>query len=101
LTLLACSGAVLVCGLFSKVTIPLLFGNKVNPILELLLPYTIAMACFTVGNTIVVFHQIKHRYLFPVASFSLSAYEIGGIVLHHNSVTDFVNVMTVVGVVCL
>lgn len=86
-----------VVGLFSTLTIPILFGDHAKPILYLVPFYTLSMVAFTLSSTIVTFHQIKERHLLPVLSFIFAIFQIGLIGIFHDSLQSIAYVMIGLG----
>jgi glycosyltransferase involved in cell wall biosynthesis/O-antigen/teichoic acid export membrane protein len=85
-------------GLLGSITAPLLFGANTAAILTFLPLYGLGMLCFTAASSIISFHQIKERHLFPAASFALALVQVVGIVLYHRTIMDIVMVMTTLGI---
>ncbi len=89
--------AYVVVGILGFVTAPILFGEKVRPILYLLPVYGFGMFCFTSASSIVAFYQMRKIYIFAVLSFLLAVVQVIGISLYHRDVTQIVWVMTNIG----
>jgi glycosyltransferase involved in cell wall biosynthesis/O-antigen/teichoic acid export membrane protein len=79
-------------GVFGHLTTPLLWGPKALAIVEFLPVYTLAMVYLSVASAIVLFHQAKKEYLFPIGSCVLAAVQILGIVVFHETVSQIVMV---------
>ena len=88
-------------GIFGHITIPMLFGEKAVSLIPHLPLYALAMFQFSVASGIVIYHQVKKHYLFPIISFSVAALEVLGIALSHNSISDISLVVTTLGSVQL
>jgi cellulose synthase/poly-beta-1,6-N-acetylglucosamine synthase-like glycosyltransferase/glycosyltransferase involved in cell wall biosynthesis/O-antigen/teichoic acid export membrane protein len=71
---------------------PILFGDKVLPVLSLITPYALAMSLLTVASAILTYHIARHHYIFPVVSLLSSFTMIIGIYNWHSSVEDIVYV---------
>lgn len=84
-------------GLFGFLTVPILLGSKVEPIVAFLPLYGLAMLLFTVANTVITFHQTRGKHSFATLSLLLAALQVGGIVLFHKSILEIVDVMAVIG----
>lgn len=93
ITTLACIATFAFIGLGGRLTVPLIFGHKVDAVLDLLPWYTLAMAAFTISGSIVNFHQIKKQYIFPVISFVFVILQWIFIILFHKDITSFVSVV--------
>jgi glycosyltransferase XagB len=93
-TLLSLSGFVGI-GLLGKITTPLLFGDKVLPITNMLAPYTLAMLIFSISFAIVSYHQIRKRYIFTLVPFIFAVLEVILISRLAHSIERFVNVIVV------
>ncbi|NTW15054.1 MAG: glycosyltransferase [Candidatus Moranbacteria bacterium] len=84
---------VLLLGVFGSFVTPLLFGDKVREIFPWLLPYSVALALFTVSGVIVSYHMARQRHIFSVTSFLISLGIVFGIVARHGSLSDIVTVI--------
>jgi glycosyltransferase involved in cell wall biosynthesis/O-antigen/teichoic acid export membrane protein len=84
-------------GLLGDITVPLLFGPKAQAIVPLLPVYAGGIAAFTVASSIVVYHQIKKQYLFPVVGFGLALVQVFGILLFHQTPASVALVVSFVG----
>lgn len=94
---LAASGVV-VFGVFGYFSIPLIFTEKASVVVPFALPYLIAIALFTLGNTIVTYHLAMKQYLFSVLSVIMSGFLIGGIIIYHTTITDVVYTLLLVSI---
>lgn len=100
-TLLLSTVGVVVLGIFSPVTTPLLLGDKIIPLTPLLPLFSFGVLCFAVGQTIVNYYLAKKNYLFALIPFSITLVQIGGLFLFHTTLEQVVSVMTTVGVLNL
>lgn len=91
--------ACLVFGVFSTISIPLIFSNKANGIISYALPYTAAIGLFTLGNIITTYHLAKKNYLFPLSSILISVFVLLGIWFYHQTIAEIVSILLIVGVV--
>ena len=80
-------------GLYGKITIPFLFGDKTLPIIKYLPIFTISMVMQVVIQSIVSFHQSKNNHFFPVVSFLISSFSLAWIFIYHDDISSIVNVM--------
>ncbi len=80
-------------GVFGGTTVPLLFGDKTQPIIKFLPMFTIAMVMQVVIQSIVSFHQSKNNHFFPVINFVISTSSLLWIVFYHDDISEIVNVM--------
>ena len=90
--ILTCVG-VLLLGPLGGLIVPVLLGSKTLAILPYLTLYTLAIAFFTVSNTIVSYHLARKHYFFPVASVVFSITALGGIIVAHGAIADVVNIV--------
>lgn len=88
-------------GVFGHLTVPILFGPKTNPILNLLPTYTLAMVCFTTSIAIVNYHQTLRHYTFPVISLFFAGFQLIGLYFFHDNLQTVVRVMQVLGPIYL
>ncbi|MEK7576586.1 MAG: glycosyltransferase [Patescibacteria group bacterium] len=80
-------------GVFGRIIVPVLLGDKAFAILPYVTIYAIALALFTILNVIVVYHLARREYIFPVALFCVSIVMAIGIVIFHSSVLAVANVV--------
>ena len=88
-------------GVFSRFTVPLLWGPKAQNILPYLPLYTLAMVDFSVLAALVGYHQIRRRYLFPIVNFLLALGQVVGIVLFHQNIETITWVIVINALVSL
>jgi glycosyltransferase involved in cell wall biosynthesis/O-antigen/teichoic acid export membrane protein len=84
---------VLAFGFWGHVTVPLLLGDKVLPILGYLVQYSLGIGFFTLASTIVVYHLARSQYTYSVLSLFLTLGMCLGIMFSHDSIQDVVNVI--------
>jgi cellulose synthase/poly-beta-1,6-N-acetylglucosamine synthase-like glycosyltransferase/glycosyltransferase involved in cell wall biosynthesis/O-antigen/teichoic acid export membrane protein len=82
-------------GVFGYLTVPILFGSRVTPIVEFLPLFTLAMVLQVLSQSIVTYHQSKSSRSFPVINFLVSLTAIFGVVAYHSSLNALVTVMFV------
>ncbi len=75
-------------GVFGRLIIPMLFGNKVLPILSLLPPYLIGVGVFAISSVIISFHQAKQEYVFSYSLIVASLLLFGLILLRHATLSE-------------
>jgi len=92
-TILSSGAAFILLGIFGFITIPILFGQKAASIISLVPIYTLAMCYFTVANSIVIYHQVKKHYSFPIASLGVTFLLIFGISAFHSDISVVNQVM--------
>ena len=90
-------GAV-VFGLFGYLTVPILLDDKARVIVPLLPQYALAITCFTLASSIVIYHLALRRYLFPLLSILNAIGAAVGIALFHSSLEQVVSVLVVAGI---
>jgi len=90
--------AFMIVGVFGKYTLPILLGDKILAVIPHIVNYTFAMVLFTVAQSIVTFHQIKKRWLFPMAGFLMAVLQVVGLYMYHSGLGDVVKVMLFVGI---
>lgn len=84
-------------GIFGYLTVPMLFGDKVTPILPYLPMYGLAIACFTISTAIVAYHQVKKQYLFAFISLIIALSQISLLFVWNQSIEIFVEVIFFLG----
>lgn len=99
LTVLAGLGGYVAFGLLGFITVPILWGPNTNAILPLLPVYCAGMVFYLVASTIVSYHQIHNRHVFPALLLILSLLQIAGIIQFHGSVETIAVVVAGSGVI--
>src|SRR3989344_4712644 len=72
-----------------------LFNNFMIPLLP---QYALAITCFTLASSIVIYHLALRRYLFPLLSILNAIGAAVGIALFHSSLEQVVSVLVVDGI---
>ena len=85
-------------GWYGDRILPILFGSKVNVILEFVRLYSLAISLFTISSIIISYHLAKKQYIFPIASLVTSTLMAFGIISSHESIGDVVNVIVTVSI---
>ena len=85
-------------GLFGKVTMPLLFGDKANAILPILPLYGLGIAAYSIASFFTIYHQVRKHYIFSVLAILVSAAQIFYIALFHSSTEMIAMVTTLTGI---
>lgn len=101
ISILANVGAYLVFGIFGFITVPILWGSKSTAIISLLPVYGMAMVTYSLSSIIITYHQLRKNYVFPFVGFALSALQIIGSFIYHNSMTELAYVIGISGVLTL
>jgi len=91
----------IVVGYFGHITTPLLFGDKILPVVSFLPLYGLGILSFTTASTIVNYYQTRKVYLFPIVALFITAIQVTGIFLFHQNLSQIVWVMTITGIVSL
>lgn len=86
----------LLVGPLGFITLPILLGSKIIPLLPYLTNYILAIVFLTIANVIISFHITLHNYIFSAIAVLATLGMIGGIMVMHSSITDIVNVLLVV-----
>lgn len=88
--------ALLIVGPLGNYTLPLIFGPRILAITPFTLLYGIAMLQLALSASLVTFHQIKGRYLFPAIGLVASSFLISSIIFNHADILTIARVMAVV-----
>lgn len=88
-------------GPLGPMTLPLLLGQKILPLLPYMTNYVLAIALFTVTNVIITFHITLHNYIFSVIAVLSTVGMMGGIFYIHANIGDIVNTLLMVTIVSL
>lgn len=92
-TFLVCAIGFLAIGIFGEYTVPILFGDRVLPILSFLPIFTLSMTLQVLSQSVVNFHQSKDNQSFSVVNFIVSAITLLAVVYIHEDINSIVNVM--------
>lgn len=95
-TFLLTALAFIALGPFGAIFLPILLGQKVSVLTPYLIPYALAISLFTISNCIVVFHLARKHYLFSFTALLMTLTLYAGITLRHGSITEIVNILTLV-----
>jgi len=83
-------------GLFGEYTIPFIFGERAETIVEFLPFYGIAIVGFTLSAIVINYHQIKDRYIFPIVGFIFTLVQVGVLSFYNSNLHEFVTAFIVV-----
>ena len=83
-------------GIFGVYTIPLLLGEKTLPRVNLLPLYTLAMACFSLSQTVVAYHQSRKEYVFAGVNSAFVLGMLSTVTIFHDSIHT-INVVVTLG----
>ena len=97
LTALLVVGAFVVVGPLGFYTVPLLFGAKAFVILPFLVPYGLAIAFYSLSQTVAIYHLARREYIFPIAAVCMSLVMSAGIILFHSDIEAVITVMLFMG----
>lgn len=91
LLLIGCTLACLIpvyvtIGIFSRFTMPLLFGERASAVAGYMPVYALSMAALSIAGSIVLYHQSKKRHLLSLIGFFLSLAMVGTITVSHASI---------------
>ncbi|MBI2595067.1 MAG: glycosyltransferase, partial [Candidatus Colwellbacteria bacterium] len=100
-TLALTVAAFVVLGPLGAFFIPILLGQKTLALTPYLVSYTFAISLFTIATSIVIFHLARRQYFFSGIALLMSLALYGGITLRHGSITEIINVLTIVSAVQL
>lgn len=95
-TLLVSLSAYVAVGLLAQYTVPLLFGESANNIVEYLPMFGLSMVAFTISSATINYHQIKNEYIFPVVGFVFSFVQIIVVGALGTTLSRFISAITVV-----
>jgi cellulose synthase/poly-beta-1,6-N-acetylglucosamine synthase-like glycosyltransferase/glycosyltransferase involved in cell wall biosynthesis/O-antigen/teichoic acid export membrane protein len=89
--------AFVLIGLFGSFTAPLLFGEKIIPVVNFLPFYSLAIAFQTITTSIILYHQSKNEHAFSIVGFLFAILQLGGLLLFHDSIEAITWVMFFAG----
>lgn len=95
-------GFIFLFGLLGTYTAPLLLGPNSLAIVPVLLPYTIALACASLSEIIIIYHILKKEYQYIWFILGTIFFVLGGIYLFHNTLAHVIYVLlTTTSVMCI
>jgi len=80
-------------GLFGYITAPMLFGHKASAITSLLLPYSLAIAGYTIATSITTYHLAKKEYVFPLLAIVNASLVAIGLIMLNDTLEQVVQVI--------
>lgn len=92
---------IIVFGFFGQFTLPLLLGDKILSVIDLLFWYCWGVLAFSLSRVFVNFYLAKKRYSFAVVSFLLTIVQFVGLEFFSSNLREAVFVMTMVGIINL
>lgn len=84
-------------GPFGQLTAPFLFGSKAYGVIQFLPLYAFAIFMQTIATSIVTFHQVKGRHIFPYLGFLFSLIQVAVMIFFHRGISDIVWAMALGG----
>ena len=96
--LLTIAGTIMI-GPFGPFFLPVMFGDKIFSVLPYLTKYASAIGLFTLASGIVSFHLARKQYAFPVVAIVFALLMCLGITLHHETISDVVDVVLITSIV--
>ncbi len=88
-------------GIFSHISLPILLGSKAEIILPYALFFTAAVASFAIARVFIMYHIARNLYTFQIISILMIFVQIGLISKSHESLTQFVQIMSFMGFIYL
>lgn len=85
-------------GLLGMYSAPILFGEKVRPVISYLPDYGLAMFCFSVAASLISFYAVRRKYLLTYAGFLMALLQIIAISFYHQDLNQIVTVVNIVGI---
>ncbi len=101
ITLLFTTFSYLGLGVFGWFFAPILFGAKMNVITSLLPFYLLGIACYTLANSIIAYHQSRKNYLVSVVSFLVTAVQLTVLIDKGHSLSSFCYILGLFGIIQL
>lgn len=100
-TLVLSGGAAIVFGIFGGFSGPLLFGERMQSLVQYLPFFSVGVLGFSLSRVFLQYHLAQKRYTFGVIAFLLSFIQVIGLALFHNDIGSVTAVMTAVGILSL
>lgn len=85
--------------LFGPQIFLMIFGEKVLPITQFFVQYTLSISAFSLSYALVLYHQSKRQYVFPIISSISSVLLIVGTMLFHQNLSQFISVFSIISAV--
>lgn len=85
-------------GVFGRFTAPILLGDKIIDIVNLLPIYGLGILCFSVSTCIVNYHQVKNRHSFSVVGFILALGPIVAFYIVHDTLANVIYILSILGI---
>lgn len=89
-SLVTTSIAFLVFGIFGFVSVPFLFGANALVIIPYLIPFTFAMLLFSLGYSLVNYHQARKEYIFSLIGVASASVQFTTLYLFHANILQVV-----------
>lgn len=87
-----------VFAVFAKTSLPILLGDKAEGIIPYVLVFTIGIACFSLSQVISGYYLARRVYTIQVLVIFLTIAQIVLIYLRHDSLSVFIQIMSIIGV---
>lgn len=94
-------GVYVIVGLLGKYTAPILLGDKIIDVVNLLPIYGFGMLCFSISSSIISYHQVKDRHIYSAVSFVLAIAQIVAFWANHKSLHGVIDMMASIGIINL
>lgn len=101
ITLFFTVGTYLGLGYFGWYFAPLLFGAKMRAVTYLLPFYLLGIACYTLANSIIAYHQSRKNYLVSVISFVITIAQVFFLVDSGHSLSNYSYILGIFGIIQL
>lgn len=88
-------------GVLGNISVPILFGSKMDPILPLLPYYLLGIVSFTLASAIIQYHQSRKKYLVSIISFIVAVGYLTFAWRTSNNLASFCNLIGVFGILQL
>jgi glycosyltransferase involved in cell wall biosynthesis/cellulose synthase/poly-beta-1,6-N-acetylglucosamine synthase-like glycosyltransferase/O-antigen/teichoic acid export membrane protein len=88
-------------GIFGWFFAPLLFGAKMLEVTYLLPFYLLGIACYTLANSIIAYHQSRKNYLVSVISFVITIAQVFFLIDSGRSLSNYSYILGIFGIIQL
>lgn len=88
-------------GLLGSLTVPLVFGVKMQSVVQFLPFYLLGIACYTLASSMITYHQSRKNYLVSIFSFVVTIVQLFVLVDAGRSLSTFSYILGVFGILQL
>ena len=88
---------VIILGVFSHITLPILFGSKSDILMSYAFLFTLSVAFFTVARVLVIYYLAKNQYALQLITSLMIIVQVVLINSRHDNLYQFIQMMSFIG----